>query len=44
MFTVRDMLATRNHFAAQHIAFEDRMGRLILADRPAGLVLAFEAP
>jgi hypothetical protein len=43
VFIVRDIEATRAWFAGQHIAFEDRLGRLSLADRPAGLILAFEA-
>jgi hypothetical protein len=43
VFIVRDIEATRAWFASQHIAFEDRLGRLSLADRPAGLILAFEA-
>ncbi len=43
VFTVADVAATRGFFAAEGIAFEERLGRLVLAKRLAGLVLAFEA-
>lgn len=43
VFAVRDLQATRAYLSAQRMAFADRMGRLVLAERPAGLILAFEA-
>jgi hypothetical protein len=43
VFAVSDLDATRAYFEQGGIAFEERSGRLVLTERPAGLILAFEA-
>jgi hypothetical protein len=44
VFATTSIKAARAFFSAAGLAFEEKSGRLVLAERPAGLVLAFEAP
>ncbi|MCW2284587.1 hypothetical protein M2323_002474 [Rhodoblastus acidophilus] len=43
VFTISSLKATRAFFNAANLAFEEKSDRLVLAERPAGLILAFEA-
>jgi len=43
VFTVSSLKAARAFFAAANIAVAEKSGRLVLAERASGLILAFEA-
>jgi hypothetical protein len=44
VFATPSLKAARAFFVAANLAFEEKSERLVLAERPAGLILAFEAP
>jgi hypothetical protein len=44
VFSIPSLKATRAFFNAANLAFEEKSDRLVLAERPTGLILAFEAP
>jgi len=44
VFATPALKAARAFFYAAKLDFEEKSGRIVLAERPAGLILAFEAP